>query len=60
MEKFSKIIGKSQTQIEQIAVGIGKILAENKCRLVVVFNYSGMLKLVGDSYKKKRELSSSY
>jgi hypothetical protein len=54
LNKFSKITGKSQEEIETIAKSIGKIIAENKCNLVVVFNYAGMLKLVGDSYKKNK------
>lgn len=50
--KFSNITGKNIEEIETIAKDIGKTLAENECKLVVVFNYSGMIKLVGDSYKK--------
>jgi len=52
MEKFSKIINKPIEQIKSISINLGKILAENGCEVFVVFNYSGMLKLVGDSYKK--------
>ncbi|MBI2583028.1 MAG: hypothetical protein HYW25_00015 [Candidatus Aenigmarchaeota archaeon] len=52
MEKFSRIVGKSPEEIRPLAEETGKIIAESKCNLIVVFNYSGMLKLVGDSYKK--------
>lgn len=52
MKKFSKIIGRTMSEIEQIAKKTGKIIAQNKATLTVVFNYAGMLKLAGDSYKK--------
>ncbi|MBW3016900.1 hypothetical protein KY316_00885 [Candidatus Woesearchaeota archaeon] len=52
MKKFSKIIGRPVPEIEQISKSIGKITAQNNAALVVVFNYSGMLKLIGDAHKK--------
>jgi hypothetical protein len=52
IERLSKIIGKPIREIELKAKEIGKIIAENKLQLIVLFNYSGMLKLVGDSYKE--------
>jgi hypothetical protein len=53
MKKFSILIKKDMGEIEKISASIGEILAEKKMDLVVVFNYDGMLKLVGDSYMKK-------
>jgi hypothetical protein len=52
MKKFSKIICTPITEIEKNATEIGKILTENQCEVIVISNYSGMQKLVGDSYKK--------
>ncbi len=52
MEKFSKIVGLSLKEIETKAKRIGMDIAKNNLQLVVVFNYSGMLKLIGDSYRK--------
>ncbi|MCX6774254.1 MAG: hypothetical protein NTY68_04660 [Candidatus Micrarchaeota archaeon] len=51
MKKFSSIIGRDLGQIESEAREIGRIIAKSGNQLVVVFNYAGMLKLVGDSYK---------
>ena len=53
MDKFSKLINKPINEIENISKEIGKVIAKNKFQLVVVFNYSGMLKIIGDSYKKE-------
>lgn len=52
MEKFSTIIGRPIAEIENLARDVGKALAVSKCQLVVGFNYSGMIKLVGDAYKQ--------
>lgn len=52
MEKFSKLVGLSTKEIGVKAKEIGENIARNNLQLVVIFNYSGMLKLVGDSYKK--------
>lgn len=52
MQKLSTIIGKSVADVESLARDVGKVLAQSKCQLVVGFNYSGMIKLVGDEYKK--------
>ena len=51
MENFSKIVGLSLKEIEIKAKKIGMDIAKNNLQLVV-FGYSGMLKLVGDSYRK--------
>jgi len=51
IKKFSSIIGKDSAEIEQLAKEIGIILAKKKCELQVVFNLSGMLKMVADAYK---------
>lgn len=53
LNKFSKIMNKPIFDIEKIGEKIGKVIAKNKCELIVVFNYSGMLKIVGNSYKKE-------
>ena len=53
IENLSSIIGLPKNEIQEIAEEIGKILADNKCNLVIFFNYSGILKMVGDSYKKE-------
>jgi hypothetical protein len=52
LKKFSELTGLSQKQIEDYAAELGKVIAKNKLQLMVFFNYSGMLKLVGDSYKR--------
>jgi hypothetical protein len=52
LEKFSSIIGKPLDQIENIAKDIGHVLAKNNCQLVVIFNYTGILKLIGDPFKE--------
>ncbi len=51
MEKFSKIINKDQDEITSIARRIGETLAKKRCEMVSVFDYRGMIKLVGDAYK---------
>ncbi len=51
IEKFSKIIGRSFEEIEEISKNIGEILAKNKCSLLALFSYAGVEKFVGDSYK---------
>ena len=53
MEKFSVLINKPLDEIKRIGEEVGKEIAKSKNSLVVVFNYSGMLKIVGDSYKKE-------
>lgn len=52
IQKLSTIIGKSVADVESLARDVGKVLAQSKCQLVVGFNYSGVIKLVGDGYKK--------
>jgi len=52
IKKFCAITGRSMKEIEPKANEIGKIIAEGNHQLVAIFNYSGMIKLVGDSYKK--------
>jgi hypothetical protein len=52
LKKFSKLTGLSQEQIEDYAANLGELIAKNHLQLMVFFNYSGMLKLVGDSYKR--------
>ena len=52
VEKLSKIIGKPIEEIEKIARQVGETLAKNDCELVVIFNYSGLIKIVGNSYKQ--------
>ncbi len=52
MKKFSMLVGKSLTEIETIAQQVGKAIAKQNHELIVVFNYEGMLKLVGDAFKK--------
>jgi hypothetical protein len=52
MTKFSEIIGKQPKEIEAVAREIGRTLAEKQCRLVVVFNYIGILRLIGEEFKK--------
>jgi len=52
IEKFSRLINKPIDEIKKNSAEVGEILAKNSSGLVVVFNYSGMLKLVGDSYRK--------
>lgn len=52
LDKFSHIMNMSIGEIEVISKQIGKTLAENRCELGVVFNYSGMIKLVGDAYRQ--------
>jgi len=52
VKKLSKIIGKPIEEIEKIAKEVGETLAKNDCELVVVFNYSGLIKIVGNSYKQ--------
>ena len=53
MKKFSILLGREMKYINSISEKLGETLAEKKADLVVVFNYDGMLKLVGDSYMKK-------
>jgi len=53
VEKLSQIIGKSTNQIESIATDIGHALAKNNCQLVVIFDYVGMLQLVGNPFKER-------
>ena len=53
MKKFSTLTGKTLQDIAKIAKEIGKTLAKNGCEVVCVFNYSGMLRLIGEAYKKE-------
>lgn len=52
VENLSKTTGLSVTQITDIAESIGRRFAEVGIELITMFNYRGMLKLVGDSYVK--------
>lgn len=52
IEKFSKIVGISLEETKKISKELGKIIAKSNHEIVVVFNYSGMLRLIGDSYKE--------
>lgn len=51
LRKFYSNIGLTAEDVEAKARVIGRTLARYKCEVVVVFNYEGMLKLVGDAYK---------
>ncbi|MDI6806851.1 MAG: hypothetical protein QMD14_03515 [Candidatus Aenigmarchaeota archaeon] len=52
MEKFCMLIGKSIDEIESLAKTIGKVLAQANYQVVMVFNYSGILRMIGESYKE--------
>ena len=52
MEKFMELTGLSPIAVEKKAEAIGKAIAMAGHELVCVFNYSGMVKLVGDAYKR--------
>ncbi len=39
-------------KIDSLGKELGTIIGSSADRLVVVFNYTGMLKIVGDSFKK--------
>ena len=54
IKKFSILIGKSIEEIISTTHKIRKILAENNHQAVMVFNYTEMLKLLGDAYKHNR------
>ncbi len=60
IKNLSQIIGKSQTQIENIAADLGRTLAKNNCRLVVIFGYVGMLQLVGNPFRENAPKSRCY
>ncbi len=49
--KFSEIIGKPVPEIKSLAKAVGESLAKSGAKLLVGFNYSGMIRLVGDAYK---------
>ena len=51
LKKFASIIEKDEADIAQLAKDLGTSLAKQNCQLHVVFNLSGMLKLVADAYK---------
>lgn len=51
IEALSLHIGKSVSDIEKIGKEVGKSLVGIADELFVVFNYVGMLKVVGDAYK---------
>ena len=51
--KFASILQVPQKEIEQKGQEIGKALADGKHQVRVVFNYAGMLKLIGDSCQKQ-------
>jgi hypothetical protein len=51
IEKLSQIIGKSPDRIKNISAEMGRTLAKNGCQLVVVFDYVGILQLVGGPFK---------
>jgi len=53
MKEFSTLTEKTLQDIAKIAEEIGKTLAKNDCEVVCVFNYSGMLRLIGEAYKKE-------
>ncbi len=51
LKKFSAITGKRNEEIEALGKLIGSATAKSGAKLTVVFNYGGMLKLVGDAHK---------
>ncbi len=51
IEKFSAIIGKPIDEITRVMQGIGKTLAAGHCDIVLVFDYQGMRKTLGDAFK---------
>lgn len=51
LPKFSAITGLGMDKIASLAETTGKAIAKNSATLTVVFNYAGMLKLVGDAHK---------
>jgi hypothetical protein len=52
MTKFSALLGKPLHEIEALGTEVGQATARSHCSLVVVFNCSGMLRIVGESHKQ--------
>ncbi|MBW2982909.1 hypothetical protein KY327_01245 [Candidatus Woesearchaeota archaeon] len=52
MDKFCRLTGLTREQAGEKAAAVGKAVADAGHELRVVFNYGGMLKLVGDAYKE--------
>ena len=52
MEKFCRLTGLTREQAGEKAAAVGTAIAGAGHELRVVFNYGGMLKLVGDAYKE--------
>jgi len=52
INNLSKATGRTEEEIKVIAENIGRILAEGGYELITMYNYGGILKLVGDSYRK--------
>ncbi len=51
LPRFSAVTGLGMDKIRALAETTGKAIAGSSATLTVVFNYGGMLKLVGDAHK---------
>ena len=51
LKKFCAIMGRSESEVKMLANAIGGATARAGATLNVVFNYAGMLELIGEAHK---------